>query len=125
MWSNESVSRETHSLQSGCHRRVIQRPASSQQYVIQLSSGPSSQDKRRYAAHLLVSLLGDSSGSRLYWELLHPGLAEQISTHYYEYDDAGLMMTWMCCAPESVENNLQKSAASTRRRTQMVFKRRN
>ena len=108
MWSNETVSRETHSLQSGCHRRVIQRPASAQQYVIQLSSGPSSQDKQRYAAHLLVSLLGDSSGSRLYWELLHPGLAEQISTHYYEYDDAGLMMTWMCCDPESVENNLRK-----------------
>ncbi len=106
-WSNEAVRREMHPLQSAARRRVIERASSSQQYVIQLSSGPNSQDSRRYAAHLLVSLLGDSSGSRLYWELLHPGLAEQISTHYYEYDDTGLIMTWMCCAPESVEKNLR------------------
>lgn len=61
----------------------------------------------RFAAHLLVSLLGDSSGSRLYWELLHPGLAEQVSTHYYEYDGAGLMMTWLCCDPENTAENVQ------------------
>ena len=106
-WRTEAVTRVSRSVQSECHRRVIQRSASSQQYVIQLSKGPNSQDRRRYATHLLVSLLGDSSGSRLYWELLHPGLAEQISTHYYEYDDAGLIMTWMCCDPDSVEKNLR------------------
>tara|TARA_Y100001933_G_scaffold225291_1_gene238511 strand:- start:14480 stop:15724 length:1245 start_codon:yes stop_codon:yes gene_type:complete len=107
-WSRGPVERKMTPVHAGLHRRVIQRSASAQQYVIQLSPGPSGDDDRRYAAHLLVSLLGDSSGSRLYWELMHPGHAEQISTHYYEYDDTGLMMTWMCCDPDSVEHNLQK-----------------
>lgn len=106
-WATHTVERMKREVDAQYRQRVIERAATSQQYVIQLSSGPSSQDSRRYAAHLLVSLLGDSSGSRLYWELLHPGLAEQISTHYYEYDDAGLIMTWMCCDPDSIEKNLQ------------------
>ena len=108
MWPREVVEREAKSLHAGHHQRVIQKPASAQQYVIQLSPGPAGNDIRRYATHLLVSLLGDSSGSRLYWELLHPGHTEQISTHYYEYDDTGLIMTWMCCDPESAEKNMQK-----------------
>ena len=39
---------------------------------------------------------------------MHPGHTEQISTHYYEYDDTGLIMTWMCSDPESAEKNMQK-----------------
>ncbi|MDG2208224.1 MAG: pitrilysin family protein, partial [Pirellulales bacterium] len=107
-WAQHPGARGMHNLDARSRQRVIQRPATAQQYVIQLSGGPDSHDSQRYAAHLLVNLLGDSSGSRLYWELLHPGLAEQISAHYYEYEDAGLIMTWMCCEPDAVEKNLNK-----------------
>jgi predicted Zn-dependent peptidase len=55
-------------------------------------------------------MLGDSSGSRLYWELLHTGRAEQASVNYYEYDGAGVFVTWMCCEPEDCSDNLQTIA---------------
>ena len=106
-WQRFSAGREVLRVQPQRGDQVIHRPSTSQQYVIQLCSAPAAEDSTRFAAHLLVSLLGDSSGSRLYWELLHPGLAEQVSTHYYEYDGAGLMMTWLCCDPNNTERNIQ------------------
>ncbi|MEK6247352.1 MAG: insulinase family protein, partial [Planctomycetales bacterium] len=106
-WERFPVGREMATVEVHSGSQVVSRPATAQQYVLQLSAAPDADDPLRFAAHLLVSLLGDSSGSRLYWQLLHPGLAEQVSTHYYEYDDAGLMMTWLCCDPERVEQNLQ------------------
>ena len=33
----------------------------------------------RFAAKILATILGDDSGSRLYWELVDPGLAEQAA----------------------------------------------
>ena len=42
--------------------------------------GPAAADDDRYAAKLLATVLGDDSGSRLYWELVDPGLAEHVRT---------------------------------------------
>ncbi len=106
-WERFQVERLTKEVASLQGSQLIQRPAASQQYVIQLGNAPNMEHPLRYAVHLLVTLLGDSSGSRLYWELLHPGLAEQASTHYYEYADAGLIMTWLCCDPECTEDNVK------------------
>ena len=45
-----------------------------QQYVLQLADAPASEDADRYAAKLLATIVGDDSGSRMYWELVDPGL---------------------------------------------------
>lgn len=87
---------------------VVQKEIATQQYVLQLVSGPDADDRRRYAAKLLATVLGDDSGSRLYWELIDPGLAEHASLSHCEYEGAGLMMTYMSCAPEHVAENLQR-----------------
>jgi predicted Zn-dependent peptidase len=56
---------------------------------------------------VLATVLGDDSGSRLYWELVDNGLAEQVSLHHYEYQGAGLFMTYMTSEPEAAGENLQ------------------
>ncbi|MEE2706181.1 MAG: pitrilysin family protein [Planctomycetota bacterium] len=86
---------------------VMEKASATQEYVIQLCNAPAAEDERRFAAYLLVSLLGDSSGSRLYWELLHPGHCEQVSTQYHEFDGAGMFVTWLCCEPETTAENLR------------------
>ena len=53
----------------------------------------------RYAAKLLATVLGDDSGSRLFWELVDPGLAEHVSLCHGEHQGAGMMMTSMSCDP--------------------------
>jgi predicted Zn-dependent peptidase len=88
--------------------QVIHKPSATQQYAVQLAPGPAADDADRHAARLLAAVLGDDTGSRLFWELVDPGLAEQVSLHHYEYDGAGLMMTYMSCDPQQAADNLQR-----------------
>ena len=88
--------------------QVLHKPTATQQYVLQLADGPTAEDEDRYAARLLATVLGDDTGSRLYWELVDPGLAEHASLSHGEYQRAGLMMTSMSCDPEQAAGNLQR-----------------
>ncbi|MBN1909882.1 MAG: insulinase family protein [Pirellulales bacterium] len=87
---------------------ALRKESASQQYAVAIGPGPSVQDDDRFAAKLLATILGDDSGSRLYWELIEPGLAEQASLSHSEYEDAGAMMTYLCCDPESAADNLRR-----------------
>ena len=78
------------------------------EYVLQLSAAPGAQDSDRYAAKILSTILGDDSGSRLYWELVDPGRAEQCTVSHYDYQGTGLFMTYMSCQPEATEDNLER-----------------
>jgi predicted Zn-dependent peptidase len=73
-----------------------------------LTQGPAADDPDRYAAKLLATVLGDDSGSRLYWELIEPGFAEHACLNHCEYEGAGLMMTYLTCNPETAADNLQR-----------------
>ena len=79
-----------------------------QQYAIQLANGPSATEPERFAAKLLATILGDDSGSRLFWALVDPGLAEHASIGHYDYQGTGMYMTYLSCAPENGSENLQK-----------------
>lgn len=87
---------------------LFKKEIATQQYVLQLARGPAASDRRRYAAKLLATVLGDDSGSRLYWELVDPGLAEHAGLSHCEYEGAGLMMTYMSCTPDRAAENLQR-----------------
>jgi predicted Zn-dependent peptidase len=87
---------------------VVRKETASQQYLLQLAAGPAAADRDRYAAKLLATVLGDDSGSRLYWELLDPGLAEQVSLSHSEHEGAGMWMTYMSCEPGQTADNLRR-----------------
>lgn len=88
--------------------RVLHKATAAQQYALQLSPGPTATDPDRYAAKLLATVLGDESGSRLFWEIVDPGLAEQASMSHHEYEGAGVMTTFLSCDPEVIAENLHK-----------------
>lgn len=87
---------------------LVTRESSTQQYILQLADGPSSEDDDRYAAKVLATILGDDSGSRLYWELVDSGLAETASLGHYEYQGVGMLYTWLSCAPEDAVDNFER-----------------
>jgi predicted Zn-dependent peptidase len=87
---------------------TLARPSATQQYVLQLARGPAAEDRDRYAAKLLATVLGDDAGSRLYWELIDPGLAEHAELCHCEYEGAGVFLTSMSCAPEAAADNLRR-----------------
>ncbi len=96
--------------QPEAHRgfECLRREAATQEYGIQLANGPSATDPDRFAAKLLATVLGDDSGSRLYWELVDPGLAENATLGHYDYQGVGLYLTYLSCDPEFAAENFQR-----------------
>ena len=95
--------------------QAIEKEIATQQYAVQIATGPAADDEDRFANRLLSTILGDESGSRLYWELVEPGLAEYACMTPYEFDRAGITMTAMCCPPEQASDNLQRILDMQRR----------
>ncbi len=85
---------------------VLRKETATQEYALMMSRGPNATDSDRYAAKILATILGDDSGSRLYWELVDSGMAEHCSLHHHDYFDAGVFFTYMSCDPESTADNL-------------------
>ncbi len=110
-WLPQTAPRNLPRAASDRRFEVVHRPTSTQQYVLQIADAPASEDDDRYAAKLLATILGDDSGSRMYWELTESGLAESASLGHYEYQGLGMFYTWLSCEPESAEENLARLAA--------------
>jgi len=107
-WAPMAVSRLVEPPTTGNGFHVLHKPTATQQYALLLCDAPSAEDPSRYAASLLAVILGDDTGSRLFWELVDPGLAEEAGMYHHEYQQAGLLVTSMCCRPEQTAENLQR-----------------
>lgn len=84
------------------------KASAAQEYAIALANGPGATDDDRFAAKLLATILGDDSGSRLFWELVDPGLAEHATLGHYDYQGTGLYITYLSCDPEYAADNLRR-----------------
>jgi predicted Zn-dependent peptidase len=82
---------------------AIQRPKEkvSQQYLMTMSPGPAADSPLRHAASVLATVAGDYTGSRLFWALIDPGLAEEAGMGVDECDGAGVIATSFNCVPEN------------------------
>jgi predicted Zn-dependent peptidase len=77
---------------------------------MQMAPAPPADSPLRFAADLLSVIVGDDSGSRLYWELVDPGHAEAAELTYNDYDGSGAWSTYVCCRPELAAGNLSRIA---------------
>ena len=84
---------------------IVTREQSLQQHIMQLAPAPPADSPLRFAAELLAVIVGDDSGSRMYWEQVDPGHAEAAELGYNEYDGCGTWLTYLSCLPEQVELN--------------------
>jgi predicted Zn-dependent peptidase len=107
-WESVDQSREKTPAEYRDGFVTMHKPQSSQQYILQMAPGCSSEDEIRYASSIMSSIIGDDSGSRLYWEFLDSGLAESAGTGSYDYQGCGGFMTYICCAPEQAQANLER-----------------
>jgi predicted Zn-dependent peptidase len=85
---------------------VMTREKVMQEHVILIASGPPADSPLRHAADLLGMAVGDDSGSRLYWALVDPGLADSADCSFHEYEGAGAFYTSFSCEPEQAEDDL-------------------
>ena len=107
-WQPFDAPREVRPAVANPAFECLYKETSAQEYCLQLANGPSATDDDRFAAKLLATVVGDDSGSRLYWELVDTGLAEHATLGHYDYLGTGLYMTYVCCDPEFAATNLQR-----------------
>ena len=81
-------------------RKHISDPKLKRHYIAGLCPGPSAQDDARYSALVLSDVLGDHEGSRLYWALVEPGLADDADFSFYPHDHTGSFLVYASCDPD-------------------------
>ena len=96
-------------------QHFTQDPKVTRHYIALLCPAPSAQDEGRYAAKVLADVLGDSEGSRTYWALVEPGLADEADFSFIPQDRLGCYLGYASCDPkraQQVEDLLIKTIDS-------------
>lgn len=81
------------------------------QYTMAMMPGPSAQDDRRFAAHVLADVVGDSDGSRLYWALVDNAIAEEADFGFYPHDGCGSFYLALTTDPARTEQAMKIALA--------------
>lgn len=107
-WQPHACQRDLHPVQPHTGFGTLLKDKSAQEYVLQLAPGPASEDDARFASRVMATIMGDDSGSRMFWEFIDPGIAEYAGMGVYEYQGAGVMMSVLCCEPAKAAENLER-----------------
>jgi predicted Zn-dependent peptidase len=99
-WDPVHVQRAYPSAALRAKRRPIRDPKLKRHYMAGLCPGPSAQDDARYAAMVLSDVIGDHEGSRLFWALVEPGLADEADFSYFPHDQTGSFLVYASCDPD-------------------------
>jgi len=81
-WSPTRVGRDAARPRTGAGHFELRDAKVSRAYVLALADAPAADDPRRYAAAMLVQILGAPDNSRLHWALIESGLAEEAQAAY-------------------------------------------
>jgi predicted Zn-dependent peptidase len=106
-WNSGPVGRQgvTETCGTGSFE-VITRSKVAQEHLFLISPGPPVESPLRYAADTLALAIGDDSGSRLYWALVDPGLADSADCSFHDYQGTGSFYTSFSCEPGRARDNL-------------------
>jgi len=84
-------------------KKVLRKQDLNRSHVMLLSPGPEVNHTYQYEADVLTTILGDSSGSRLYWELIDKGLADSASIESEQMDGVGVSYAYASTTPEMLD----------------------
>lgn len=114
-WTGDSAAREAVPARGTRRFSARLRADDQQETLVAVADAPSIESPDRYAAGLLATVLGDHTGSRLYWSLIDPGHADGAEVSYQAFDRAGSYFTFVSCDPDNAQPNLARLADEFRR----------
>jgi predicted Zn-dependent peptidase len=107
-WLPSTTDRKRSSPRPASTELAMVHPPATQQYTLEYSPGPSCSDPQRHVYRILASILGDDSGSRMFWELTDKGLADLAVAFTNEFEDCGLFGLYLACSPEQQAENWER-----------------
>lgn len=106
-WGPMDSTRTLSTYEGTFQKRHLQNAALARQHICLLSPAVSMQDRRRYAASLLGSIIGDDTGSRFYWALTEPALAETAVMQCESMDGTGVFYSYLSCDPKNASKVME------------------
>ncbi|MGC9455362.1 MAG: M16 family metallopeptidase [Phycisphaerae bacterium] len=94
-WRAFDVDRDRPAAAKRTAREVMLDEKLSREHVGIMSPAPSNQDADRYAAHVAATIIGDDTGSRLFYALVDPAIADDAAMSYDPMDGAGAFVTFI------------------------------
>ena len=101
-WDSYPATRETPPFSRKGEQVIFHRPNLQQGHLLFASPGCSVQDDTRYALKILAMIIGDSMGSRLYWDLIDTGLAESAGADSDCRDGVGSFSIYASTRPNDI-----------------------
>jgi predicted Zn-dependent peptidase len=105
-WQKQPAVRELGHFQGSRKKQRIKKPNLVREHICLMSCGVPAQDPRRFAASLLAVIIGDSVGSRFYWELIDKALAEAATMQFGAMDGTGAFLSYIRCSSDNVRRVL-------------------
>jgi len=93
-WESKEVLRSYADHQINVTQKTFTKANLNQAHLMFVSKGAAAQDEERFALGLLALILGDSTGSKFYWELLDKGLVDSVGADNEEKDQAAYFMSY-------------------------------
>jgi len=101
-WQQQIVERKLEHYDGSKKKKRTDKSNLSREHICLMSSAVSAQDQRRFAASLLGVIVGDSVGSRFFWELIDKALAEVATMQFGPMDGTGAFYSYIRCSADNV-----------------------
>ena len=102
-WAKCSAERQLLPAKPSLTASTFQKISLTRQHLVFISPAPSAQDEERFAAAILANAIGDSTGSRYFWALVDPALADVAACGCETLDAAGIFLSYVCCDPQQAQ----------------------
>ena len=102
-WTRTGAVRDTTRPGAEPHELVIEDENVSRAYLLTVAPAPALGDAERYAAMMLVKVLGDPDNSRLHWALIDTGIAEEAQASYDPRDGCGEYFVYASGEPDRAD----------------------
>ncbi|AQT68955.1 Protease 3 precursor [Anaerohalosphaera lusitana] len=105
-WQPSNAGREPTWFSGTGECRVEENENLMRAHICLMSPAVSMQDEKRFAASLLGTIIGDTTGSRYFWRLVDNALAETAVVHLDSMDGVGVYYSYVQCDKANVNKVL-------------------
>ncbi len=101
-WNGETAERAVLPYSPGISEHELRKSNMQRAHVCLIGPGPGNTESGRFSSQVLGNILGDSSGSRVYWSLIDKGLVDSASIDTEEMDGTGIVVGYASTSPEDL-----------------------
>lgn len=107
-WKAADIEREKPAFQPESRVRAVHSDKIQRAHLAFVSPGVPAQSELRFAAEIVSDIVGSGEGSRLYWALVEPSLADTVRVSHDEEDGSGAFFGYASCDADKVQTVLDK-----------------